>query len=126
MFRQILAARLLLAAGHAVADEVTFSLPANDDGRYPIDADKPPFFYQADTSRMLLSDLTQPDATKYMGGSQCEGLQVMLTGFLGMKQREGHESRRLWPLAGSRYAKHQHIGGLMGSDRNPASPASRV
>ena len=69
-----------------------FPLRASANGRYLVDAGGNPFFYQADTPWMLLFRLTLPEAEEYMADRRAKGfsaLQIMLTGFMGMENREG-------------------------------------
>ena len=84
----------LITIAHA-ADTTTgakFPLRASDNGRYLVDAADQPFFYQADTPWMLLLKLTLPEAEEYFADRKARGfsaLQIMMTGFLGMKNRDG-------------------------------------
>lgn len=165
-----------------------FPLHASENGRYLVDAEKQPFFYQADTPWMMLLQLTVPEAEEYMKDRKAKGfsaLQIMMTGFLDMKNREGqlpfgpendltkpnekffaHADKIIQKAAdlnlylmiapmwsgccgegwagkakngdpkplnlngpenaiawgrwlGKRYAKHKHIGWMMGGDKNP-------
>ena len=69
-----------------------FPLHVSADGRHLVDAADQPFFYQADTPWMLLLQLTLPEAEEYFADRKAKGfsaLQIMMTGFLGMKNREG-------------------------------------
>ena len=69
-----------------------FPLRPSANGRYLVDARNKPFFYQADTPWMLLLQLSLPEAEEYMADRKAKGfsaLQIMLTGFMGMKNREG-------------------------------------
>ncbi len=73
--------------------QTQFSLHASADGRYLVDAANKPFFYQADTPWMMLLQLTLPEAEEYMTDRKAKGfsaLQIMMTGFYGMKNRDGH------------------------------------
>ena len=72
--------------------EAKFPLRASENGRYLVDAADKPFFYQADTPWMLLLQLTLPEAEEYFADRKARGfsaLQIMMTGFLDMKNREG-------------------------------------
>ena len=178
----------LAFVGPLHAAEAKFPITASDDGRYLVDADKKPFFYQADTPWMMILQLSVPEAEEYMKDRKAKGftaLQIMMTGFIDMKNREGqlpfgpgndltkpnekyfaHADQiiqkaadlnlylmiaPLWsgccgegwagkakngdpkPLGlngpdnaiewgrwlGKRYAKHDHIGWMMGGDKNP-------
>jgi Protein of unknown function (DUF4038)/Putative collagen-binding domain of a collagenase len=71
---------------------VQFPLQASANGRYLVNDRNQPFFYQADTPWMLLFQLSLPEATEYLVDRQAKGysaVQIMMTGFLGMKNREG-------------------------------------
>ena len=71
---------------------VKFPLRASTNGRHLVDAGGNPFFYQADTPWMLLFRLTLPEAEEYLADRKAKGfsaLQVMMTGFMGMENREG-------------------------------------
>jgi len=72
--------------------DAKFPLRASANGRYLVDVADKPFFYQADTPWMLLLQLTLPEAEAYFADRKAKGfsaLQIMMTGFLGMKNREG-------------------------------------
>jgi len=72
--------------------KVRFPLRASANGRYLVDAGGKPFFYQADTPWMLLQNLSLAEAEEYMDDRKARGfsaLQIMLTGFMGMKNRVG-------------------------------------
>ena len=84
----------LVISARAVESPVKpkFPLHVSADGRYLADAAEQPFFYQADTPWMLLLQLTLPEAEEYFADRKAKGfsaLQIMMTGFLGMKNREG-------------------------------------
>ncbi len=73
--------------------QTQFPLRASANNRYLVDANNKPFFYQADTPWMMLLQLTVPEAEEYMADRKAKGfsaLQIMLTGFYGMKNRAGH------------------------------------
>jgi hypothetical protein len=81
----------LTHAADTTAD-MEFPLRASANGRYLVDARDKPFFYQADTTWMLLFQLTPPEAEEYLADRKAKGfsaLQIMMTGFLGMKNRDG-------------------------------------
>ncbi len=70
-----------------------FPLKASTNNRYLVDAQNQPFFYQADTPWFLLLNLTLPEAKEYLADRKSKGfsaLQIMFTGFHGMKNRDGH------------------------------------
>ncbi len=72
--------------------DVKFPLRASANGRYLVDAGDKPFFYQADTPWMLLFQLSLPEAEVFLADRKAKGfsaLQIMMTGFLGMKNRAG-------------------------------------
>lgn len=78
--------------GNDTTTRVKFPLRASANGRYIVGANGKPFFYQADTPWMLLFNLTLPEAEEYMNDRKAKGfsaLQIMLTGFMGMKNRAG-------------------------------------
>ncbi len=81
------------AAGAAPAgDQVSFPLNASATGRYLVDRSGKPFLYQADTAWMLFLKLDLAEAEQYLSNRKAKGfnaVQVMLTGFLGMKNRAG-------------------------------------
>lgn len=71
------------------------SLPLriSENQRFLTDQKGQPFFYQADTAWMLFLKLTEAEATEYISRRKAQGfsaIQVILTGFLGHKNREGH------------------------------------
>lgn len=71
----------------------SFPLRASDNGRFLVDAKNQPFFYQADTPWLLLLQLTVPEAEEYINDRKAKGfsaLQIMFTGFYGMKNRDGN------------------------------------
>lgn len=74
------------------AVEPKFPLSVSENGRYLVDASGKPFLYHADTPWMLFLKLTQDEAKDYISRRREQGfnaLQVQLTGFLGMKNRDG-------------------------------------
>lgn len=78
---------------NAARAQVQFPLRASANGRFLVDAQNKPFFYQADTPWFLLLQLTLPEAEEYLARRKADGfsaLQIMFTGFLNMKNREGH------------------------------------
>ncbi len=84
----------LITISHAAetTPNAKFPLRASANGRYLVDAADQPFFYQADTPWMLLLQLTPPEAEEYFADRKAKGfsaLQIMMTGFLGMTNREG-------------------------------------
>lgn len=71
----------------------TFPLSVSANHRHLVDAKNQPFFYQADTPWMLMLNLTLPETREYFDDRKAKGfsvLQVMFTGFYGMKNRDGH------------------------------------
>jgi len=97
VIRSLLAAAALAAGfSRAEAEAPTggarFPLSASANGRYLVDSAGKPFFYQADTPWMMLLQLTLPEAEEYIADRKTKGftaLQIMMTGFFGMKNREG-------------------------------------
>ncbi|MDB6135930.1 MAG: hypothetical protein JWM59_4173 [Verrucomicrobiales bacterium] len=69
-----------------------FPLKAAPGARHLTDGKGQPWFYNADTAWMLFLKLTKEEAAEYLKDRKAKGfntVQVMLTGFLGMKNREG-------------------------------------
>lgn len=86
-------ASFALATPTPTPTPTTFPLRASDNGRYLVDAADRPFFFHADTPWMLIQKLTLAEAEEYMTDRKARGftsLQIMMTGFLGMRTREGH------------------------------------
>ena len=89
---RILTALLLLAAVVALSAAPAFPLKVSGNRRYLVDQRGTPFLYQADTPWMLFTKLTEAEAKAYIARRKAQGfnaLQVQLTGFLGMTNREG-------------------------------------
>ncbi|WP_165227330.1 apiosidase-like domain-containing protein [Aquisphaera insulae] len=93
-----LGAMLAASRSEAIGDEAvawpgrSFPIRISDDRRHLVDGHGKPFFYQADTPWMIFLKLNQAEAKEYMARRQEQGftaLQVMLTGFLGMTNRDG-------------------------------------
>jgi hypothetical protein len=83
----------LLAQADARNLEPVFPLRACPQGRYLEDRSGRPFLYQADTAWMLFLNLSADEAEAYFTARKHQGftaVQVMLTGFLGMTNRDGH------------------------------------
>lgn len=75
----------------ALAAAPSFPLKASPDGRYLVDARNRPFFYQADTPWMLFR-LGPEEVDEYLNDRRARGftaLQIMLTGFMDMRTRDG-------------------------------------
>lgn len=69
-----------------------FPLSISENKRYLIDSAGKPFFYQADTAWMLLFKLDAAQAEEYLKNRKAKGfnaIQMMLTGFLDMKNLAG-------------------------------------
>jgi len=76
-----------------------FPLKLSENRRHLVDQRGAPFFYNADTPWMLFLKLTETEAKSYITRRKEQGfnvLQVQLTGFLGMTNREGER-----PFAGT-------------------------
>jgi hypothetical protein len=99
MIRLLLSINLLCALGaasHAAAWK--FPLKIGEDRRHLTDQHGTPFLYHADTPWMIFAKLTEAEAKEYITRRKEQGftgLQVMLTGFLGMTNLAGE-----YPFAG--------------------------
>ncbi len=83
---------MTLSAGTTENPTATFPLTVSENGRLLLDATGKPFFYNADTAWMLFLKLNPAEAEEYMALRMTQGfnaIQVMLTGFAGMKNRNG-------------------------------------
>lgn len=76
----------------SAAEPTAFPLKVSPSRRYLVDQQDRPFLYHADTAWMLFNKLTVPEAIEYLTQRQAQGfnvVQVQLTGFLGMTNRQG-------------------------------------
>ena len=83
---------LLGFASVTAAAETKFPLKVSENRRHLLDQRGTAFLYNADTPWMLFTKLTEAEAKEYIARRKEQGfnaLQVQLTGFLGMTNREG-------------------------------------
>jgi hypothetical protein len=76
----------------AEKQEYHFPLKVHNSSRYLVDQANQPFLYNADTAWMLFLKLSFEEAALYLDDRKAKGfttVQVMLTGFLGQRNRAG-------------------------------------